>query len=111
MNKDRYYLQDDSPCELLHKFIEIFNHKGWLDKELKIKCQNNIYKVSCNKERFFAYQINENCGLGSGMPGWPVCIIRQDYVYDESLIPNLTSTSLNKHDWLNIIAANIFELI
>ncbi len=111
MNGDRWYLNEKSPCDVLHKFIEIFGSKGWLNKKLRIKYQSTRYWISCNKERFFAYQINENCGLGPGVPGWPVCIIRKDYVYDESEISDLTSTKLNAHGWLNIIVNQNLELI
>jgi hypothetical protein len=111
MNGDCWHLQEESSCDILQEFIEIFDSKGWLNKELRIKYQNERYWVSCNGERFFAYQINENCALGPGVPGWPVCIIRKDYFYDESKIPYPTSTKLNTHDWLNIIANKEFELI
>ncbi len=111
MNGHRWYLQEKNPCDVLHKFIEIFASKGWLNKKFKIKYRNRRYWISCNEDRFFAYQINEYCGLSPGVPGWPVCIIRKDYVYDESGMADLTSTVLNMHDWLNIITNYNFELI
>jgi len=111
MNGDCRHLQEESSCDILHKFIEIFDSKGWPNKKLRIKYQNKRYRVSCNEERFFAYQINENCGLGPGVPGWPVCLIRKDYVYDESEISDFISTKLNAHDWLNIIVNQNLELI
>ncbi len=111
MNGERWYLHEKSPCDVLHKFIDIFASKGWLNKKLRIKYQSKRYWISCNEERFFAYQINENCGLGPGVPGWPVCLIRKDYVYDESEISDLTPTKLSAHDWLNIIVNQNLELI
>ncbi len=111
MNGDRWYLKEKNLCDVLHKFIEIFDGKDWLNKELRIKYQSKSYWISCNEERFFAYQINENCALGPGVPGWPVCLIRKDYVYDESEISALTSTRLSAHDWLNIIDNQNLELI
>jgi len=111
MNGDCWHLQEESSGDILHKFIEIFDSKGWLNKKLSIKYPNKRYRVSCNEERFFAYQINECCGLGPSVPGWPVCLIRKDYVYDESETHDLTSTKLNLHDWLNIIANQNLELI
>ena len=111
MSGHSWYLQEKSPRDVLPKLIQIFESKGWLNKKLRIKYQNKRYWISCNEERFFAYQINENCSLGPGVPGWPVCIIREDYVYDESGIPDSTPTSLNMHGWLNIIENQDFELI
>jgi hypothetical protein len=91
--------------------MEIFTSKGWLNKNLRIKYQNKRYWVSCSEESFFAYQINENCGHGPGVPGWPVCIIKKDYIYDESGILDPTFTALNIHDWLNIMATQSFEVV
>jgi hypothetical protein len=96
---------------VLPKLIEIFTGRGWLNRNLRIKYQNKRYLISCSEERFFVYQINENCGLSPGVPGWPVCIIEKDYIYDESEIPDLTFTALNIHDWLNIMATQNFEVV
>jgi hypothetical protein len=111
MSGDRWYLREKSPCDFLRKFTEIFDSKGWLNKKLRIKYQSKRYWISCNEERVFAYEINETCGLGPGVPGWPVCLVEKDYVYDESQISALTPTELNTDDWLNIIANQKFEFL
>ncbi len=111
INGYRWYLQEKSPRDVLHKLIEIFASEGWFNKKPKMRYKNERYRISCSEEGSFAYQINGNCCLGPGVPGWPVCIIRKDYVYDESGIPDITSTKLDMHDWLNIIANQNFELI
>ena len=111
MNGDNRHLQEDNSCDIVHKFIEIFDSKGWLNQKLRTKYQNKRYWASCDKEKFFAYRINENCGLGPSVPSWPVCLIRKGYVYDKSEKPDFTSLKLNMHDWLYIVASNKFELI
>ena len=111
IDREHWNLQAKGPGDALHKLEEIFANEGLLNKNLRIKHQNKRYWISCDEDRFFAYQINENCGLGPGVPGWPVCIIRKDYVYDESEIPDFPSTKLNMHDWLDIIANKNFELL
>ena len=111
MNEYHSYAQEQSSCEVLQKLIEIFTSKGWLNNNLIINYQNNRYRISCNEERFFAYRINENCGLSPGVPGWPVCIIKKDYIYDESGILDFTPAALNIYDWLNIMATQNFEVV
>ena len=111
MNIYHSYVREQSPLDLLYKLIEIFTSKDWLNKNLRIKYQNKRYWVSCSEDRFFAYQINEHCGLGPGVPGWPVCIIEKDNYYDESGILGPTFTALNAHDWLNIMATQNFEVV
>lgn len=110
MNRHRPHVQEQNPCDVLQKLIEVFTCKGWLNNNLIIKYQDRRYRVSCNEERFFAYQINGNCGLSPGVPGWPVCIIKRDYIYDESGILDFTPTTLNIHDWLNIMTTQTFEM-
>jgi hypothetical protein len=110
MNGYDSYIPEQSPRDVLQKLIEIITSKGWLNEDFKIKYQNKRYRISCNEEMFFAYQINEYCGLGPGVPGWPVCIVKKDYIYDESGIIDPTSTTLNIHDWLNIMATQTFEV-
>ena len=111
MDGDRWYPQGKSPCDVLHKLVEVFASKGWLNKELSIRHQDKRHWISCNEERFLAYQINDNCGPGPGVPGRPVCMIRKDHVYDESGIPGLASEKLNMHDWPNVMANQNFRLI
>ena len=111
MNRYYLYVQGQSPGDVLRKLIEIFTSKGWINKNLRIKYQNKRYRISCNKERFFAYQINEYCGFSLGVPGWPVRIIKKDYIYDESGIIDFTPTALNIHDWLNIMTTQKFEMV
>ena len=112
MSGERWCLREKSPCDVLLKFIEVFRGKGWLNKKLRIKYQNKRYWISCNEERFFAYEINDNCGLGPGVPGWPVCLVENDYVYDESEISALIpTTKWNTDDWLDVIANQKFELL
>ena len=59
MNEEHWYLQERRPRDVLHKLVEIFANKGWLNKKLRMKYQNKRYWLSCSEERFFAYQINE----------------------------------------------------
>lgn len=99
-----------SPQNELLRFIEIFSREGWLDKQIKIKYQDRKYWIFCSQERFLTYQINENWGLGPGVPGWPVYTVDKDYVYDESTMANLAPDGPDRRNWLNIIAGRSFEL-
>ena len=110
-NQPRQYPGSDNPIDVLRQFAGIFRDRGWLNNEFRIRYRDKRYWVSCNEERFFAYRINENCGLSPGVPGWPVCMVCQDYLFDESGISDLTPTRLSTQDWLSIMANNDFELI
>jgi len=100
-----------SPAGVLQEFIEIFEGKGWLNKHLRIKYQDKTYRVHCNEQLFFAYRINEYSYLPPGAPGWFVCKVGQDYVFDESGPSYPASTEPSIQDWLTVIANEDFELI
>lgn len=103
--------QRTSPQDKLLRFIELFSRDGWLNKPIKIKYQDRKYWIFCSQQRFFTYQINENWGLGPGVPGWPVYTVDKDNIYDESTIASLAPDGSDQPNWLNIIANRNFELI
>ena len=97
--------------DVMLQLTEIFGSKGWLGKDLRISHQDKRYRIACNEQRFLAYRINENCGLHPGVPGWPVCLVYQDYLFDESESSGPTSVKLSIQDWVRIIANEDFKLI
>ena len=102
---------DKSQTDLLYRFAEIFRCRDRLNKKITIRYSDKMYIISCNEEQFLAYRINEDCGLHPGIPGWPVCIVSRDHLFDESGISDPMSSKLSIHDWLNIITNDDLELI
>lgn len=102
---------DTKPIDVLQNFVGVFMHKGWLNHTLRIKHRNKRYRISCSEKQFFAYRINDNCGISPGYPGWPVCIITHDHIIDDATMSAFASTEPSVHDWLRCFNDGDFELL
>ena len=97
--------------DVLQKFVGVFASKGWLNQTLRIKHHDRRYRICCSEREFFAYRINDHCGVSPGFPGWPVCIVTHDQIIEDSDMSAFASTEPSAHDWLRCIAEGDFELI
>ncbi|OPY70623.1 MAG: hypothetical protein A4E57_00466 [Syntrophorhabdaceae bacterium PtaU1.Bin034] len=98
-------------ANVLQELVSIFDSKGWLDQELRIRYRGARYRVFCSKIEFFAYRINESCGVSPGMPGWPVCVVWPDQVFDDSEMCAFGANEPGINDWLRCLADGDFEVI
>jgi len=103
--------EEKKPMDILHKLIDAFVNKGWLKQTIRIRHRDRKYRVFCSEREFFAYRINDHCGVSPGFPGWLVCIVTNDKIIDDSIMSNFASTEPSAHDWLHCIADGDFELI
>ncbi len=99
------------PTDVLQTFIGVFASKGWLNRTLRIKHRDRRYRVCCSEKEFFAYRINDHCGVLPGFAGWPVCSVTHDRIIEDSDLSAFASTEPRTHDWLRCIAEGDFELI
>ena len=103
--------QEKKPMDVFQKFVGVFESKGWLNQTLRIKHRDRRYRICCSEREFFAYRINDHCGVLPGFPGWPVCIVTHDQIIEDSDMSAFASTEPSAHDWLRCIADGDFELI
>ena len=104
-------LSDKDPMDVLREFVGIFATKGWLNQGLRIMHRDRRYRIFCSESEFFAYRINDHCGVSWGFPGWVVCMITQDRIIEDSSMCAFTSDEPSVHEWLCCITDGDFELI
>jgi hypothetical protein len=102
---------EKKPTDVLQEFVGVFISKGWLNQTLRIRHRDGRYHISCSEKKFFAYRINDNCGISPGFPGWPVCIITHDHIIDDAAISVFASTEPSIQEWLRCFHDGDFELI
>lgn len=102
---------EKKPMDVMQKFVDVFASKGWLNQTTRIKHRDKRYRIFCSEREFFAYRINDNCGISPGFPGWPICIVTHDKIIEDSHMSRFPSTEPSAHDWLCCIADGDFELI
>ena len=102
---------DEKPIHVLQKFVSVFESKGWLKQTIRIKHRDRRYRIFCSEGEFFAYRINDHCGISPGFPGWLVCIVTHDKICDDAKMSEFASTEPRATDWLRCIVDGDFELI
>ena len=102
---------EENPMDVLRKFVGVFASKGWLNQTLRIEHRDRRYRIICSESEFFAYRINDYCGISPGFPGWPVCIVTPNQVIEDSDLSPFASTEPSAQDWLHCIADCDFKLL
>ncbi len=97
--------------EVLSHIVALFTDKGWLNRKLKIRYRGAGYRVFCSDTEFLVYRINDNACVSPGVPGWPVCMVRQDEVFQDAEMCPFPSPEPDARDWLHCMAQGDFEVI
>lgn len=103
--------REEKPQQALERFVGVFKSRGWLNRKVRIRYRGVTYRVFCSDTEFLVYRINDHHGISPGVPGWPVCMIREDQIFHDSEMCVLPSAEPGCDDWLRCIADGDFEVI
>lgn len=84
-NQDR----GQAPAEILGSIREYFIRAGIFGLTLSLKHQGHWYRVSCDDDAFMIYRVNSGLALKHHVPGWPVCMVTRDTIFEEHHDPCL----------------------
>lgn len=97
-----------SPEEMLQRIQDLFTELGLTGQNLTLTHAGQKYLAGCTGWAFTVYRLTTQCHLPPGHPGWPVCVVTDEAVMDESSAPNISedefTSGLNLEDWLVLIA-------
>lgn len=95
------------PNPLFSQIRYFFQESGIFGHKLSLEYEGNLYRICCNERAFIVYQVNKHQGLPPGIPGWPVCMVNSDPIFQECKTPTLPESyltyDLEPSDWLEII--------
>lgn len=98
---------ESSPAELLRRIQALFRELGLFEKKLTLTHQGQQYLARCDAHAFTIYRLLEKCHVPPGTPGWPVCLVTQETIIDETSPPHLEedefASGLTLADWLQLI--------
>ena len=98
---------EPSPAELLQKIQDLFRELGLLGQRVELVHQGQKYLACCDDLSFSIYRLLEHCHIPPGAPGWPVCLVTEETVIDETSPPHLKedefSCQLTLQEWLLMI--------
>jgi len=84
-----------------------FQELGILGRMLSLEYEGASYRISCDERSFMVYRVSSNTILRHHLPGWPVCMVNSDLIFEECESPGLGqdhySCSMNVEKWLEMI--------
>ena len=99
-----------SPSETFNRVYELLKSMNLVNKEIVVELSGHSYKARCDETSFMVFRVHNNLGPRSHVPGWPVCLITRDTIFEEccaSEDPSVDSfhcqTGLDS--WIEIIAS------
>ena len=96
-----------SAPDLLARIKEVFVRLEIFGRPLDLEYEGELYRVSCNEESFMVYRVNGNTSLRHHVPGWPVCLVDSETIFEERSSPDLgddhCATGADIDKWLEII--------
>jgi hypothetical protein len=99
--------QERSPSVLFDQIRERFARWGALGNQFVIEHEGCRYRVSCDDHAFLVYRVNTESGMRHHIPGWPVCLVNSDTIFEElrsdALGQDHCSCGVALDTWLEII--------
>ncbi len=101
------------PHELFPKILALFQGVGAVGQNLCIERSGSRYRVFCDEKGLIIYRIVESAGTRHHVPGWPVCIVSHDHIFEEASL----TCGENHHfvrepeleEWLELISDRLCE--
>jgi hypothetical protein len=96
-----------SPGIVFSHIRDAFLKRGLLGTNLSVEYGGCRYRVSCDEKNFMVYRVTENSQLRHHVPGWPVCLVNTDTIFEECSSPVLGedhyACDATVEQWLEII--------
>jgi hypothetical protein len=96
-----------SPEKLFGHIRQVFTEIGALNHDIALEYEGIRFKISCNDSTFMVYRINDTSGPCHHMPGWPVCLVSSEVIFEECASPGLAedhcACSLDVETWLQMV--------
>jgi hypothetical protein len=96
-----------SPAELLVRIQSRFRELGCFGSRVTLTHNGEKYLAACDDRSFAVYRVLEQGHFPPGRPGWPVCLVTNEAVVDETSPPHLAedefASGLSLNGWLDLI--------
>jgi len=72
-----------TPSETLNKIRKRFNELDRDRRDVIVEVGGISYRIAFNPDSFVVYRINHCKGHRHPVPGWPVCLVTNDTLFEE----------------------------
>ena len=99
-----------TPGQRLEMVREFFRCRGLFGQSLELSHQDQTYRLICDERALAVFRVNHNQGVPPGNPGWMVCRLDNDSLFEECEAPGLAgckpACSQALQDWLELVDKN-----
>jgi len=74
---------DDSPDDIFRHIKNLFSELGIFGSVLSLEHDGIAYRICCDENCFMVYRANDSTGTRHHVPGWPVCLVTEQEVFEE----------------------------
>jgi hypothetical protein len=96
-----------SALDLLARIREMFTRLDIFGRPLSLEYGGDLYRIRCTEESFMVYRVNGAVSPRHHVPGWPVCLVDSETIFEEHSSPDLghdhCAVGANIDKWLEII--------
>lgn len=97
-----------TPSQALEAIRHRFNELGIDRRDLNVELGGDCYRMTLNSECFVVYRINHCKGHKHHVPGWPVCFVTREAIFEEcsdlNPRPDHCACGITIDQWLEIAA-------
>jgi hypothetical protein len=99
-----------SPKIIFSRIRDTFRARGLLGSPISVEYAGCAYRISCDESHFMVYRVSENSHLRHHVPGWPVCLVNTDTIFEECSVSGLATDhcacDVTVEKWLEIIESS-----
>lgn len=101
---------EKSPGTMFSRIRDAFRARGLLGSPISVEYAGRSYRISCDETHFMVYRVNENTHLRHHVPGWPVCLVNADTIFEECSVSGLATDhcacDATVEKWIEIIESS-----
>jgi hypothetical protein len=99
---------EKSPAAIFARIRNELNALGVLGSTLSLEYRGATYRISCDDKAFMVYRINSTSASRHHVPGWPVCLVNSDSMFQECCSDALSqdhyACDLDIESWIELIS-------
>ncbi len=97
-----------TPAEALEKIRRRFKKLGIDPRNFNVELDGDCYRMILDSDSFVVYRINHCRGHKHHVPGWPVCMVTREAIFEEcshlNRVTDHCSCGITIDQWLEIAA-------
>ena len=98
---------EEEPEKVLGQIRQLFSKLGIDSGTVALEHEGGLYRVSCNEHTFVVYRTTLHVGGNHHLPGWPVCLVDRDNIFQEQTSQGPTGDHcecrLGLREWLSLV--------